>query len=36
MIDVGASKLVLIPLGEPRAWHEELHDIAEMALPLEN
>lgn len=36
MIDIGASKFVLIPLGEPRAWREELHDIAEVALPLEN
>ncbi len=36
MIDIGASKFVLIPLGEPGDWHAELHDIAEIVLPLEN
>jgi probable F420-dependent oxidoreductase len=36
MIDVGASKFVLVPLNEPDDWHRELDDIAGMVLPLEN
>jgi probable F420-dependent oxidoreductase len=36
MIDVGASKFVLIPLGEPTAWRDELRYVADVALPLEN
>jgi probable F420-dependent oxidoreductase len=36
MIDVGASKFVLIPLNEPTDWRRELEEIAELALPLEN
>lgn len=36
MIDVGASKFVLIPLNEPDDWRAELDDIAAMVLPLEN
>jgi probable F420-dependent oxidoreductase len=36
MIDVGASKFVLIPLGEPGDWRDELRYVADVALPLEN
>jgi probable F420-dependent oxidoreductase len=36
MIDIGASKFVLIPLGEPTDWRDELRHIADVALPLEN
>jgi probable F420-dependent oxidoreductase len=36
MVDVGASKFVLIPLSEPDDWRAELHDVAEAVLPLEN
>jgi probable F420-dependent oxidoreductase len=36
MIDVGASKFVLIPLGEPGSWRDELRYVADVALPLEN
>jgi probable F420-dependent oxidoreductase len=36
MTDIGASKFVLIPLGEPADWRDELRHIADVALPLEN
>jgi hypothetical protein len=34
-IDVGFSKLVLVPLGEPRAWNDELAGGASALLPLQ-
>jgi hypothetical protein len=36
MIDVGASKFVLIPVSEPDDWRDELRHVADVALPLEN
>jgi probable F420-dependent oxidoreductase len=36
MIDIGASKFVLIPIGEPGNWQDELRYVADVALPLEN
>ena len=36
MIDIGTSKFVLIPVGEPGDWRDELRHIADVALPLEN
>ena len=36
MIDIGASKFVLIPIGEPTDWRDELRYMADVALPLEN
>jgi hypothetical protein len=35
MIDVGASKFVLIPVTEPEDWRDELRYVADVALPLE-
>lgn len=35
MIDVGASKFVLIPVTEPEDWRDELRYLADVALPLE-
>ena len=35
-VDVGASKFVIVPLDEPDDWQAELHQMAELVLPLEN
>jgi probable F420-dependent oxidoreductase len=32
---VGASKFVVVPVEEPADWGEELHELAEVLLPLE-
>lgn len=36
MIDVGASKFVVLPLVEPRNWTAELERVAEGLFPLQN
>jgi hypothetical protein len=34
-VDVGFSKLVLVPLTEPKAWDDELAAGAEEVLPIQ-
>jgi len=34
-LEVGASKFVLFPFGEPDDWTAELETLAEAALPLQ-
>lgn len=36
LIEVGASKFVVVPLDEPDEWNREIDDIAERVLHLEN
>ncbi|MGY9072547.1 MAG: LLM class flavin-dependent oxidoreductase [Acidimicrobiales bacterium] len=35
-IDVGASKFVPVPVGEPDDWFKELEGVADVVLPLQN
>ena len=36
MIEVGASKFVVLPLVEPRDWTAELERVADALFPLQN
>jgi len=36
MIDVGASKFVVVPIGEPDDWDTELETVAAELMPLQN
>jgi probable F420-dependent oxidoreductase len=35
-IDVGASKFIPVPVGEPDDWYKELEMVADVVLPLQN
>ena len=35
LIDIGASKFVVVPVEEPPDWHDELGDLAQRLKPLE-
>ena len=35
-VEVGASKFVIVPIGEPERWDDHLAEVAEAVLPIQN
>ena len=35
-VEVGASKFVIVPFGEPERWDDHLAEVADVVMPLQN